>query len=185
MVLLKNVKICSPSIVHWCQWLILYICYAQCVELDKNWFFCAAADLGYGPWTTFFPDAGVLDEPDSAEPAQRSSHTGPPDYKRWTQFQPMQTGGPIRLLSWAGLADYKARLKLPPLYDMTGRYQMQGNKKLDFAKEITAIRFFWDSHWLEIWKNHLCPSLGPNGGSVAIMDSEAVRHEREISNAGR
>jgi hypothetical protein len=29
----------------------------------------------------------------------------------------------------------------------------------------------WDSHWLEIWSNHFCPSMGPNGGSVA-MDSE-------------
>ncbi len=26
-----------------------------------------------------------------------------------------------------------------------------------------------DPHWLEIWKNHLCP-MRPNGGSVA-MDS--------------
>jgi hypothetical protein len=28
-------------------------------------------------------------------------------------------------------------------------------------------RFFWDSHWLDIWSNHFCPSMGPNGGSVA------------------
>ncbi len=27
--------------------------------------------------------------------------------------------------------------------------------------------FFWDSHWLEIWSNHFCPSMGLNGGSVA------------------
>jgi hypothetical protein len=38
-------------------------------------------------------------------------------------------------------------------------------------KEMNANRFFWDSRWLEIWSNHhLCPSMGPNGGSVA-MDS--------------
>jgi hypothetical protein len=35
---------------------------------------------------------------------------------------------------------------------------------------MNANRFFQDSHWLEIWKNDLCPSMGPNGGSVA-MDS--------------
>jgi hypothetical protein len=35
-------------------------------------------------------------------------------------------------------------------------------------KEINANRFFSDSHWLEIWKNHFCPSMGPNGGSVAM-----------------
>jgi hypothetical protein len=57
MVLLRNVKICTASIV------ILYICFAQCVELDKNWFFYADADLGYGNGTTFFPEAGVLDKP--------------------------------------------------------------------------------------------------------------------------
>jgi hypothetical protein len=62
----------------------------------------------------------------------------------------------------------------PPLhlrrYDMNGRFQMQGGKNRFFPKEMNANRFFWDSHWLEIWSNHLCPSLGPNGGSVA-MDS--------------
>ncbi len=55
--------------------------------------------------------------------------------------------------------------------DMNGRFQMQGGKNWIFSKEINANRFFWDSHWLEIWKNLLCPSMGPKGGSVA-MDSE-------------
>jgi hypothetical protein len=42
---------------------------------------------------------GVLDEPYSAKPAQAySSHTGPPGYIGCTQFQPMLTGGPLRLL---------------------------------------------------------------------------------------
>ncbi len=54
---------------------------------------------------------------------------------------------------------------------MNERFQMQGGKNWFFPKEINANRFFWDSHWLEIWSNHLCPSMGPNGGSVA-MDSE-------------
>ncbi len=51
---------------------------------------------------------------------------------------------------------------------MNGRFQMQGGKKLDFAKYISAIRFCWDSHWLEIWSNHFCLSMGPNGGSVSV-----------------
>ncbi len=45
--------------------------------------------------------------------------------------------------------------------------------KIGFCNfEINANWFFWDSYWLEIWKNHLCPSVGSNGGSVA-MDSES------------
>jgi hypothetical protein len=52
---------------------------------------------------------------------------------------------------------------------MNGRF-MQGGKNWISPKEINANRFFWHSHWLEIWSNHLCPSMGPNGGSVA-MDS--------------
>ncbi len=47
---------------------------------------------------------------------------------------------------------------------------MQGGKNWILPKEINANRFFWDSHRLEIWLNHLLPSMGPNGGSVA-MDS--------------
>jgi hypothetical protein len=43
-------------------------------------------------------DAGVLDEPYSAKPAQRSRHNGPPGYIGWTRFQPIYTGGPVRLL---------------------------------------------------------------------------------------
>jgi hypothetical protein len=50
---------------------------------------------------------------------------------------------------------------------------MQEGKNWIFPKEINANRFFWDSHWLEleIWSNHSCPSMRPNGGSVA-MDSD-------------
>ncbi len=55
---------------------------------------------------------------------------------------------------------------------MNGRFQMQGGKNWILAKEMKANRFFWDSHWLEIWSNNFCPSMGPNGGSVA-MDSGA------------
>jgi hypothetical protein len=33
------------------------------------------------------PEVGVLEEPDSAKPAQLSSHTGPPGYIGWTRFQ--------------------------------------------------------------------------------------------------
>jgi hypothetical protein len=35
------------------------------------------------------PEAGVLDEPDLAKPAQRISHAGPPGYIGWTLFQPL------------------------------------------------------------------------------------------------
>jgi hypothetical protein len=38
---------------------------------------------------------------------------------------------------------------------------------------MNANRFFWDSHWLKIWSNHFYPSMGPNGGSVA-MDSGCI-----------
>jgi hypothetical protein len=53
---------------------------------------------------------------------------------------------------------------------MNGRFQMQGGKNWFLPKEMNANRFFWDSHWLEIWSNHFYPSMGPDGGSVA-MDS--------------
>jgi hypothetical protein len=45
--------------------------------------------------TTNSPVAGVLNEPYSAKPAQRSSHTArrPTGYIGWTWFQPMYTGG--------------------------------------------------------------------------------------------
>ncbi len=55
-------------------------------------------------------------------------------------------------------------------YDMNGRFQMLGGKNWILPKEMNANRFFWASHWLEIWSNHLFPSMGPNGGIVA-MDS--------------
>jgi hypothetical protein len=56
---------------------------------------------------------------------------------------------------------------------MNGRFQKQGGKNWFLPKEMNANRFFWDSHWLEIWSNHFYPSMGPNGGRVA-MDSEHV-----------
>jgi hypothetical protein len=45
---------------------------------------------------------------------------------------------------------------------------MQGGKNWILPKEVNANRFFWDSHWLKIWSNHFCPSMGPNRGSVAM-----------------
>ena len=51
---------------------------------------------------------------------------------------------------------------------MNGRFQMQGGKNWFLPKEMNENRFFWDSHWLEIWSNHFYPSMGPNGGSVAM-----------------
>jgi hypothetical protein len=53
---------------------------------------------------------------------------------------------------------------------------MKEYKNWFFPKEINANRFFGDSHWLEIWKNHFCPSIGPpNGGRVAADSALAVR----------
>ncbi len=51
---------------------------------------------------------------------------------------------------------------------------MQGGINWILPKEINANRFFWDSHWMEIWSSHLCPSMGPNGGSVAMDSGVAV-----------
>jgi hypothetical protein len=49
-----------------------------------------------------------------------------------------------------------------------------GGKNWILSKEMNANRFFLEAHWLEIWSNHFCPSMGPNGGSVA-MDSVLCR----------
>ncbi len=57
---------------------------------------------------------------------------------------------------------------------------MQGGKNWILPKEMNASRFFCDSYWLEIWKNHLCPSMGLNGGSLAV-DSEAGVLVRKLS----
>ncbi len=56
------------------------------------------------------------------------------------------------------------------------RFQMQGGKNWILPKEMNANRFFWDSHWLEIWSNHFCPSMGPNGGSVAMDSGQHTHH---------
>jgi hypothetical protein len=53
-----------------------------------------------------------------------------------------------------------------------GRSQMQGGKNWILPKEINANRFFWDSHWLEIWSNNLLPSVGLNGGTVAMASGD-------------
>jgi hypothetical protein len=49
---------------------------------------------------------------------------------------------------------------------------MQGGKNWILPKWIYANRFLWDAHWLEIRSNHLCPSMGPNGGSVAMYSGD-------------
>jgi hypothetical protein len=56
---------------------------------------------------------------------------------------------------------------------MNERSKTRRGKNWILPKEINANRFFRDSYWLEIWKNHLCPSMGSNGGIVA-MDSAHV-----------
>jgi hypothetical protein len=37
---------------------------------------------------------------------------------------------------------------------------MQGGKNWIFPKDMNANKFFWDSHWLEIWSYHSFPSMG-------------------------
>ncbi len=44
------------------------------------------------------------------------------------------------------------------------------------------ISFFWDSHWLEIWSNHFCPSMGLNGGSVATDSVHCISMEWNKNN---
>ncbi len=60
---------------------------------------------------------------------------------------------------------------------MNVRSQMQGGKNRILPKAINANRF------LEIWKNHFCPSMGPNGGSVD-MDSGMTPTEGMAPTAG-
>ncbi len=67
---------------------------------------------------------------------------------------------------------------IPEAVDMNGRFQMQGGKNWFLPKEMNANRFFWDSHWLEIWSNHFYPSMGPNGGSVAMDSAECAQQCR-------
>ncbi len=68
---------------------------------------------------------------------------------------------------------------------MNGRFQMQGGKNWILPKEMNANRFFWDSHWLEIWSNHLFPSMGLNGGSVAMDSDTSSFPPRENIRKGR
>jgi len=63
---------------------------------------------------------------------------------------------------------------------MNGRFRMQGGKNWILPKVMNANRFFWDSHWLEIWSNHLYPSMEPNGG-IVVMDS----HVKNLINLNR
>ncbi len=81
-----------------------------------------------------------------------------------------------RVKMHCGLSSRMSSLVMDPLseaVDMNGRFQMQGGKNWFLPKEMNANRFFCDSHWLEIWSNHFYPSMGPNGGSVA-MDSDSA-----------
>ncbi len=58
---------------------------------------------------------------------------------------------------------------------------MQGGKNRILPKEMNENWFFWGSHWLEIWSNHFCPSLGPNGGSVAMGSGCRACHKERQS----
>jgi hypothetical protein len=85
-------------------------------------------------------------------------------------------------MEWAyscpdSIGNFKVKF-LPEAVDMNGRFQMQGGKNWILPKYINATRFLWDSHWLEIWSNHFCPSMGLNGGSVATDSVNPVSHTR-------
>ncbi len=62
------------------------------------------------------------------------------------------------------------------------KYEIQGGKNWILSKEINANRFFWDSHWLKIWKKTLLSLCGTelegawlyglrvnNGDAVSMM----------------
>jgi hypothetical protein len=70
-------------------------------------------------------------------------------------------------------------------YDMNVRFEMQGGKNWIFPKEMIANRFFRNSHWLEIWSNHFCPSMGPNGGIVAMASDRRGRRGGSAGRGGR
>jgi hypothetical protein len=76
----------------------------------------------------------------------------------------------VYFLNLRTVVRYYSVLCRPEFVYMNGWFQMQGGKNRILPKEMNANRFFWDSHWLEIWSNHFCLSMGPNGGRVA-MDS--------------
>ncbi len=66
-----------------------------------------------------------------------------------------------------------------------GRPQIQGGKNWILLKKINAYMLFLDSHWLKL-ENHFCPSMGPNGGSVAMECKQGCESRRQtISSSSR
>ncbi len=96
-------------------------------------------------------------------------------------------GGEGGDLPISGQHVYKLLVEVcPEAVDMNGRFQMQGGKNWFLPKEMNANRFFWDSHWLEIWSNLFYPSMGPNGGSVATDSGKgSCRALREAMQKGK
>jgi hypothetical protein len=67
---------------------------------------------------------------------------------------------------------------------MHEKSKMQGGKHWILPKERNANWFFGDSHWLEIWKNHLHSFKELNRGSVAldsVIKSNTVTRFKIIS----
>jgi hypothetical protein len=77
----------------------------------------------------------------------------------------------VTILTNGVYAGQQGGCKTTEAVDMNGRFQPQGGKNWILPKVMNANRSFWYFPWLDIWSNHFCPSMGPNGGSVA-MDSE-------------
>ncbi len=84
-----------------------------------------------------------------------------------------------------GGKEYTLHVHTSEAVDMNGRFQIQGGKNWFLLKEMNANRFFWDSHWLEIRSNHFCPSMGPNGGSVATDSGSGNGYTQHVYTAAK
>ncbi len=85
----------------------------------------------------------------------------------WPDFQPMRVREePVCILLFQQNPVFTTLHFKSPIHVVPP----QGGKNWILPQEINANRYFWDFHWLEIWKNHSCHSMGPNGRSV-VMDS--------------
>ncbi len=87
---------------------------------------------------------------------------------------------PHRWVGWS-IVDFSERDKCNQFFwDSKARAlntmsQMQGGQNWILPKDINANGFFWDSHWIKMWKNHHSPSMGLSEGSVASA-SEHIEH---------
>jgi hypothetical protein len=67
---------------------------------------------------------------------------------------------------------------LPFVLYRLGRSQMHWGKNWILLKEINANRFFWDSHWLEIWKSTYVPLWDRMEGAWLLTQCFSVPNNR-------